>query len=82
MVFLRGAVDGLNVVIPYTDQNYHAMRPTIAIPRPDSGAANRGIALDNNFAFPQAMSSLDDRQPRKSSNPKCRPSRGAQSASA
>ena len=30
VVLLRGAIDGLNVVIPYTDKQYYAMRPSIA----------------------------------------------------
>jgi uncharacterized protein (DUF1501 family) len=32
-IFQRGAVDGLNVVVPYGEQAYYAARPTIAIPR-------------------------------------------------
>ena len=32
-IFQRGAVDGLNVVVPYAEQAYYAARPTIAIPR-------------------------------------------------
>src|ERR1043166_4715181 len=47
VVFLRGAVDGLNVVIPYTDHNYYAMRPTIAVARP----GQRGGALDLDGRF-------------------------------
>ena len=31
-VFQRGAVDGLNVVVPFGEKNYYALRPTIAIP--------------------------------------------------
>ena len=31
VLFQRGAVDGLNVVVPYQEKNYYAMRPTIAI---------------------------------------------------
>src|SRR5579863_7944243 len=33
VVFMRGAVDGLNVVVPYGDSQYYEQRPTIAIPR-------------------------------------------------
>src|SRR5215471_11354594 len=33
VIFLRGAIDGLSVVIPYGDARYYAARPTIAIPR-------------------------------------------------
>ncbi len=57
-IFLRGGADGLSLCVPFSDANYYSGRPTIAIPRPDSAAANRGIALDNNFAFPRAMSGL------------------------
>ena len=32
-IFQRGAVDGLNVVVPCGEQAYYAARPTIAIPR-------------------------------------------------
>src|SRR6476469_5346746 len=42
-IFQRGAVDGLNVVVPYAEQAYYDARPSIAIPRP--GAAE-GAALD------------------------------------
>jgi uncharacterized protein (DUF1501 family) len=31
VLFQRGAADGLNVVVPYKEKNYYAMRPTIAI---------------------------------------------------
>jgi len=33
VVFLRGAVDGLNVVVPHGDSAYYESRPTIAIQR-------------------------------------------------
>lgn len=56
VVFLRGAVDGLNVVIPYTDQNYYAMRPTIAIPRP--GQTNGALDLDGRFGLHPVLQSL------------------------
>ncbi len=58
-VFLRGGADGLTLCVPFGDANYYASRTTIDIPRPDATAtATRGIALDNFFAFPQAMSGL------------------------
>ena len=31
VIFQRGAADGLNVVVPYKEKNYYAMRPSIAI---------------------------------------------------
>lgn len=57
-VFMRGAVDGLAMVIPHTEARYYAIRPTIRTPAPDSLAANRSIALDNRFAFPPAMRAM------------------------
>jgi uncharacterized protein (DUF1501 family) len=32
VVFQRGAADGLNIVVPYREKNYYALRPGIAIP--------------------------------------------------
>ena len=56
VVFLRGAVDGLNVVIPYSESPYYISRPTIAIPRPgeDGGA----LRLDEHFGLHPALSSI------------------------
>ena len=34
VVMLRGAVDGLNVVVPYGEAAYYDARPTIAIQKP------------------------------------------------
>jgi uncharacterized protein (DUF1501 family) len=34
-VFQRGAVDGLNVVVPYGEKAYYDARPTIAVPKGD-----------------------------------------------
>jgi uncharacterized protein (DUF1501 family) len=57
-VFLRGGADGMSLCAPFGDPDYYAGRPTIAIPRPDSSATNRGVALDDFFAFPVAMADL------------------------
>src|SRR6476659_3675249 len=46
VLFQRGAADALNVVVPHGEKNYYKMRPTIAVPRPISGAANTAIDLD------------------------------------
>ncbi len=37
-IFQRGAVDGLNVVVPHGEKRYYELRPTIAIPRPERHA--------------------------------------------
>ena len=36
VIFQRGAVDGLNLVIPYAEASYYRLRPNIAIPKPGS----------------------------------------------
>ena len=33
-IFQRGAVDGLNMVVPYGESDYYSARPTIAISSP------------------------------------------------
>ena len=33
-IFQRGAVDGLNVVVPFGEKVYYDARPSIAVPRP------------------------------------------------
>jgi uncharacterized protein (DUF1501 family) len=45
VIFQRGAADGLNVVVPYREKNYYAMRPSIAIPR------NQVLDLDGFFGL-------------------------------
>ena len=39
LVFLRGAYDAANVVIPVSSEFYYESRPTLAIPRPGAGGA-------------------------------------------
>jgi uncharacterized protein (DUF1501 family) len=51
VLFQRGAADALNVVVPHGERAYYQMRPTIAIPRPVSGAANTAIDLDGFFGL-------------------------------
>jgi uncharacterized protein (DUF1501 family) len=54
-LFQRGAADALNVVVPHAERAYYAMRPTIGIPRPASGAANSAIDLDGFFGLHPAL---------------------------
>ena len=52
VIFLRGGVDGLNVVVPYAEDAYYRARPTLALARPNDGKANRADrALDLNGFF-------------------------------
>jgi uncharacterized protein (DUF1501 family) len=55
-IFQRGAVDGLNMVVPYGESAYYRLRPTIAIPRP--GGAGTAIDLDGFFGLHPSMAPL------------------------
>src|ERR1041384_2665846 len=55
-IFQRGAVDGLNMVVPFGESNYYNSRPSIAIPKPESGNADAAISLDGFFGLHPAMS--------------------------
>lgn len=54
-IYLRGAADGLTMLVPYADNNYYTARPTLNVPRPDSGQANRATNLNGFFGLPPAM---------------------------
>ncbi len=56
-IFQRGAVDGLNVVVPHGDAAYYGLRPSIAIPRPD-GSERSAIDLDGRFGLHPALRDL------------------------
>jgi uncharacterized protein (DUF1501 family) len=47
-IFQRGAVDGLNMIVPYGEAEYYRVRPTIAVPRPGTA---EGAAVDLNGFF-------------------------------
>lgn len=57
VVFLRGGMDGLNVVVPHADADYYRIRPRIAIPRPGTGAG-AAIDLDGRFGLHPALAPL------------------------
>jgi uncharacterized protein (DUF1501 family) len=56
-IFQRGAVDGLNVVVPHGEPNYYALRPGIGLPRPN-GSESSTIDLDGHFGLNPALHSL------------------------
>ncbi len=55
-VLLRGGVDALSVLIPYTDPWYPVYRPTTALSKP--GTRQGGINLDGTFALHPALQGL------------------------
>src|SRR5213596_2425620 len=50
-IFQRGAVDGLNMVVPYGERDYYDLRPSIAIAKPASGNAEASVNLDGFFGL-------------------------------
>jgi uncharacterized protein (DUF1501 family) len=56
-IFQRGAVDGLNVVIPHGEPGYYSARPSIALPRPN-GTDTSTIDLDGRFGLNPALRAL------------------------
>ena len=57
LVFLRGAYDGLSMLVPYGDPHYANIRPNIAIPKPD-GSVNTALKLNENFGLHPACAAL------------------------
>ena len=55
-IFQRGAVDGLNMVVPFGERAYYAARPSIAIPRP--GVDDGAIDLDGFFGLHPRLAPL------------------------
>jgi uncharacterized protein (DUF1501 family) len=56
-IFQRGAVDGLNMIVPFAERDYYALRPTLALARPGAGA-DAAIDLDGFFALHPRLSPL------------------------
>ncbi len=63
VVFLRGAADILNMVVPHGEDAYYQLRPTLGIPRPDHSAKKkeeRVVDLDGFFGLHPSMRPLMD----------------------
>jgi uncharacterized protein (DUF1501 family) len=56
-IFQRGAVDGLNMVVPFGEAEYYRVRPSIAIARP--GREDGAIDLDGFFGLHPRMAPLE-----------------------
>src|SRR5215212_5030847 len=55
-IFQRGAVDGLNMVVPHGERAYYELRPQIAIAQP--GRADSAVDLDGFFGLHPSMAPL------------------------
>jgi uncharacterized protein (DUF1501 family) len=56
-IFQRGAVDGLNMIVPFAEQEYYRARPTIAVAKPGSGN-DAALDLDGFFALHPRLAPL------------------------
>ena len=57
VIFQRGAVDGLSMLVPHGDRDYYGARGNIAIARPGAGAEG-AIDLDGFFGLHPSLSGL------------------------
>ena len=59
-VFLRGAADTLNMVVPYCDDQYYKLRPTLSIAAPSARTEKEeaSVRLDDFYAFHPKLSPL------------------------
>jgi uncharacterized protein (DUF1501 family) len=55
VVFLRGAYDAANVVVPVSSDFYYASRPSLAIARPDVGNPNAALSLNADWGLHPAL---------------------------
>jgi len=55
VVFLRGAYDAANIIIPVHSDFYHASRPTLAIAKPDPESATAALPLDADWGLHPAL---------------------------
>src|ERR1700704_922814 len=56
-IFQRGAVDGLNMVVPFGERNYYDLRPNLAIPKPD-GTSDSAVDLNGFFGLHPSLAAL------------------------
>ncbi len=56
-IFQRGAVDGLNMVVPFGESDYYKLRPTIGIAKPNSNGG--AVNLDGFFGVHPALKPLE-----------------------
>lgn len=61
VVFLRGGADGLNIVVPYAEDDYYRARPSLAIRKPNEFNVlkeDRALDLNGFFGFHSALAPL------------------------
>ncbi|MDX1811551.1 MAG: DUF1501 domain-containing protein [Gammaproteobacteria bacterium] len=58
VIFQRGGCDGLNTCVPYGDDLYYSLRPTIAVPPPDGLDPTSAVDLNGFFGLHPGLASL------------------------
>ncbi|HVG38002.1 MAG TPA: DUF1501 domain-containing protein [Pyrinomonadaceae bacterium] len=59
VIFLRGGADTLNMIVPYGDDDYYRLRPTIAISHPHKGpGGNAALPLDDYYGLHPKLAPL------------------------
>src|ERR1043166_3806202 len=56
-IFQRGAVDGLNMIVPFGDKEYYSARPSLAVAKP--GQPDGAVDLDGFFGLNPRMAALE-----------------------
>ena len=62
VVFLRGAYDAANVVIPTGSDFYYQARPTLHIAKPDPANADAALPLDADWSLQGRVANAFDRR--------------------
>jgi uncharacterized protein (DUF1501 family) len=55
VVFLRGAYDAANLLVPVSSDFYHNARPTLGIAKPDVGNPNAALSLGSDWGLHPAL---------------------------
>ena len=55
LVFLRGGLDALSVLVPYTEPFYYEARPTIALAKPHTDDPSSVLALNSDWGLHPAL---------------------------
>lgn len=60
IIQLSGGNDGFNTVIPYTDSNYHSLRPMIGFRENDLTSQGKSTILSNSIGLHPSMGAIKD----------------------
>ncbi len=58
VIYLRGGADMLSAIVPYADQQYPGLRPSLALSKPEAKNDRAVLPLDGQFGFNPQMRDL------------------------